>query len=381
MLTPWRCRCVCDIWRAVLSSVTLCADDRAQAVLALARPAIRALTPYSHAHWDPRLERLHANESPWTPPAQDDALQLNRYPEPQPQSLVEAMAAYCGVAVEHVVVGRGSDELIDLLTRVFCEAERDAVLIAPPTFGMYAVAAQVQGARVIEAPLNADFSLNLDAVAAGLAQGAKIIWLCSPNNPTGHSLPAQVIESVLDLARERAVVVVDEAYIEFSPLTSWCARVAQEPGLVVLRTLSKAHALAGIRLGALIAHPVVTSLVRKIIPPYAVPQPTAEAAVRALQPAVMAVTEQRVQRLIAERERLALALTRSPWVQEVYSSDANFLLVATKDPERLMTRAEASRLLLRNFSGRGGLAGAVRISIGTEEQNNRLLQALEAVAP
>jgi histidinol-phosphate aminotransferase len=246
---------------------------------------------------------------------------------------------------------------------------------------MYAVAAQVQGARVLEAPLNADFSLNLEAVAAGLAKGAKIIWLCSPNNPTGQSLPTQVIESVLNLARDRAVVVVDEAYIEFSSLTSWCARVAQEPGLVVLRTLSKAHALAGIRLGALIAHSVVSGLVRKIIPPYAVPQPTAEAAVRALQPAVMAITEQRIQHLITERERLAIALARSPWVQEVYPSDANFLLVATKDPERLMSRAEASRLLIRNFSGRGGLAGAVRISIGTEEQNNRLLQALEAVAP
>jgi histidinol-phosphate aminotransferase len=172
--------------------------------------------------------------------------------------------------------------------------------------------------------------------------------------------------------------MVDEAYIEFSSARSWCQDVNSEPGLAVLRTLSKAHALAGIRLGALIAHPVITALVRKIIPPYAVPQPTVDAALRALQPAVLAITNERIKQLIAERNRLATALLGSPWVERIYPSDANFLLLGTRDPETIMSRAASSRLLLRNFSGRGGLAGAVRVSMGTEDQNNRLLAALEA---
>ncbi len=350
----------------------------ADAVLQLARPSIRDLTAYSHAHWDPALERLHANESPWAPPAQVDSLALNRYPEPQPQVLAQAMASYYGVAPENLLLGRGSDEAIDLLTRVFCEAGRDAVTVLPPTFGMYAVAAQIQGARVLDAPLKADFSLDLEAIAQSLEQGSKLIWLCSPNNPTGNGLTHAAIESVLTLAEGRALVVLDEAYAEFSPNDSWCKEAACRPGLAVLRTLSKAHALAGIRLGALIAHPVVIALARKIIPPYAVPQPTADAGTRALQPAVLAVTQERIRGLIAERERLALALVRSPWVTHVYPSEANFLLVASDDPSVIMQRAEQSGLLLRNFTGRGGLAGAVRISIGSVEQNNRLLAALEA---
>lgn len=351
------------------------------AVMRLARPAIRELTAYSHAHWDPTLDRLHANESPWAPPGQVDSLALNRYPEPQPQALAQAMAAYYGVAPDNLLLGRGSDEAIDLLTRVFCEAGRDAVTVLPPTFGMYAVAAQIQGARVLEAPLKADFSLDLDAVAHSLEQGSKLVWLCSPNNPTGNGLSQAAIESVLTLAEGRALVVVDEAYAEFSPDGSWCTEAALRPGLAVLRTLSKAHALAGIRLGALVAHPAVIALVRKIIPPYAVPQPTAEAGIRALQTSVLAVTQQRIRSLIAERERLALALPRSPWVTHVYPSEANFLLVASADPAAIMQRAEQSGLLLRNFTGRGGLAGAVRISIGSVEQNNRLLTALEATTP
>lgn len=355
--------------------------DPVAVIIDLARPAIRALTAYSHAHWDPKLERLHANESPWAPPAQSDSLALNRYPEPQPEALVQAMAAYYGVGSQSVLLGRGSDEAIDLLTRVFCEAGRDTVTILPPTFGMYAVAAQIQGARLHEAPLKPDFSLDLDAVGRSLDQGSKLIWLCSPNNPTGNSLGRAAIEAVLALAEGRALVVVDEAYAEFSAEASWCHEVASRPGLAVLRTLSKAHGLAGIRLGALIAHPAVIALARKIIPPYAVPQPTADAALRALQPAVLAVTQARIADLIAERERVAAALPQSPWVTRVHPSAANFLLVASEAPQTILQRAEQSGLLLRNFTGRGGLAGAVRISIGSREQNNRLLAALEANTP
>lgn len=352
----------------------------AASIVALARPAIRQLSVYAHAQWDPGLERLHANESPWAPVGQDDELALNRYPEPQPQTLWEAMARHYQVLPTQIVVGRGSDEIIDLLTRIFCEADRDAVTVCPPTFGMYAVAAHIQGARVLNAPLRSDCSLDLAAIAQTIEAGSRLIWLCSPNNPTGNCLAESDIEAVLTLAANRALVVVDEAYAEFSSQRSWSSRVLTHPGLVVLRTLSKAHGLAGIRLGTLIAHPAIAELVRKVIPPYAVAQPTLEAALRALQPAVLAVTRERIEILRQERERLRKMLAQSPWVQGVYASDANFLLIATDTPEIVLERAKASGLLLRDFSGRDGLGGAVRISIGTPDQNNRLLLALRAVA-
>lgn len=352
----------------------------AKQIIALARPAIRRLSAYAHAHWDPRLERLHANESPWTPVGQDDGLALNRYPEPQPQTLWEAMARHYQVLPAQIVVGRGSDEIIDLLTRIFCEAERDAVTVCPPTFGMYAVAAHIQGARVLQAPLRPDCSLDLTAIAQTIDAGSRLIWLCSPNNPTGNRLAESDIETVLTLAGHRALVALDEAYAEFCPTSSWPSRVLTHPGLVVLRTLSKAHGLAGIRLGTLIAHPAIAELVRRVIPPYAVPQPTLDAALRALQPAVLAVTRERIEILRQERERLRKTLAQSPWVQGIYASDANFLLIATDTPEIVLERARSSGLLLRDFSGRDGLGGAVRISIGTPDQNNRLLRALQVVA-
>jgi histidinol-phosphate aminotransferase len=290
------------------------------------------------------------------------------------------MARHYQVLPTQIVVGRGSDEIIDLLTRIFCEADRDAVTVCPPTFGMYAVAAHIQGARVLNAPLRSDCSLDLAAIAQTIEAGSRLIWLCSPNNPTGNCLAESDIEAVLTLAANRALVVVDEAYAEFSSQRSWSSRVLTHPGLVVLRTLSKAHGLAGIRLGTLIAHPAIAELVRKVIPPYAVAQPTLEAALRALQPAVLAVTRERIEILRQERERLRKMLAQSPWVQGIYASDANFLLIATDTPEIVLERAKASGLLLRDFSGRDGLGGAVRISIGTPDQNNRLLLALRAVA-
>jgi histidinol-phosphate aminotransferase len=352
----------------------------AQAVIALARPAIRQLQAYSHAQWDPQLDRLHANESPWLPAGQDDTLCLNRYPEPQPETLWDALARHYQVLPSQIVVGRGSDEIIDLLTRVFCEAGRDAVTVCPPTFGMYAVAAQVQGGRVISAPLQLGFSLNVSLIEQSLAAGSKLIWLCSPNNPTGNQMTDSAIQSVIELAKGRAIVVLDEAYAEFTADSPWPHQVLTQPHLVILRTLSKAHGLAGIRLGTLIAHPALAALVRKIIPPYAVSQPTCTAALHALQPSVLAITRERIATLIKERERVRESLAHSPWIQVIYPSAANFLLVATEAPDIVMQRAKASGLLLRDFSERDGLGGAVRISIGTPEQNNRLLQALQAQA-
>ncbi|MBU6379203.1 MAG: histidinol dehydrogenase [Gammaproteobacteria bacterium] len=353
------------------------------AVLALARPAIRALKAYEHAAWNPRYERLHANESPWPPlatDAGDSAPALNRYPEPQPAALVSALAALYAVAANSLLVGRGSDEIIDLLTRAFCEADRDAVIICPPTFGMYAVAAHAQGARVLEIPLTPTFTPDLPAIETAISQGAKILWLCSPNNPTGNVLATAEVERLLNVARGRCLVAIDEAYAEFSTAPSWSLRLQAFPHLVVLRTLSKAHGLAGSRIGTLLADPAIIALLRKIIPPYAIAASSAREALLALQEGALAVTRARIAELIRERARLALALATSPQITRVWPSEANFILVQCEDAAQVMQRLLATGLMVRDFSGRSGLGAALRITVGTPTQNTRLIAALGSTA-
>jgi histidinol-phosphate aminotransferase len=344
--------------------------------LRLARPEILALQPYSHAAWDPRLERLHANESPWRVPCDDSAAGLNRYPEPQPRELVVALAALYGVAAAQLLVGRGSDEAIDLLTRAFCAAGRDAVIVCPPTFGMYAVAARIQGAAVTSVPLNRDagYGLDLPALLAALSPTTKLVYLCTPNNPTGNELAEAQVLAVLQACEGRALVVVDEAYGEYAAHPGYAARLAEFPHLVVLKTLSKAHGLAGARVGSLLASPAIVALLRKIIPPYAMAQPTVEAALKALQPAAQAVARSRVAATIAERVRLAAGLVALPAVRRVWPSAANFLLVEFRDAGAALDAIAAAGLLVRDL--RGQLEGALRLTVGTPEQNERLLRSL-----
>ncbi len=345
--------------------------------LTLARPDIVALKPYSHAAWDPRLERLHANELPWRVQGDTSIAGLNRYPEPQPRELLARLAELYGVEPSMVLVGRGSDEGIDLITRAFCLAGRDAVLVCPPTFGMYAVAARIQGARVIEAPLDPErgFALDLPAVLGAIAR-VKLVYLCTPNNPTGNLLAAADVEAVIEQARGRALVVIDEAYGEFSTAPSAVARIAAHPHVVVLRTLSKAHGLAGARIGALVADPRIVGLLRRIIPPYAIAQPAVEAALAALEPERLAIMRVRRDDILRERERVAAALAGRPGVRRVWPSDANFLLVEFADAGRALERIATAGLLVRDFRGMAGLGEALRITIGTPAQNSRMLDSL-----
>jgi histidinol-phosphate aminotransferase len=346
-------------------------------VLALARPEIVALRAYEHAAWEPGLERLHANELPWRPLADTSQAGLNRYPEPQPQELVSRLARLYGVGPANVLVGRGSDEAIDLLVRAFCHAGRDAVIVCPPTFGMYAVAARIQGAEVVGAPLRtADYGLDADAVLARCDARVKLVFLCSPNNPTGNLLDGDAVRRIVAALAGRAIVVLDEAYIEFAGVASAAAAVERNANLVVLRTLSKAHGLAGARCGALIAQPPIVSLLRKIIPPYAMPQLTVEAALRALAPAQLAVQRERIAQVRAERDRLAAALRDCVQAIRVWPSAANFLLVEFRDVDRAFEAARTERLLLRDYRSQPALARALRITVGTPEQNERLIRSL-----
>jgi histidinol-phosphate aminotransferase len=343
----------------------------------LARPDILALKAYEHASWEPSLERLHANELPWRPDGDDSTAGLNRYPEPQPRVLVEGLAALYGVTPQSVLVGRGSDEAIDLLTRSFCRAERDAVLVCPPTFGMYAVSARIQGAQVVTVPLLADagFALDERSLLERCTQNVKLVFLCSPNNPTGNLLDEETVLRIAVKLAGRAVVVVDEAYIEFAGAQSLARYLPRLPHLAILRTLSKAHGLAGARCGTLIADPEVVRLLRKVIPPYAIPQLTLEAVMRRLEPASLAESRANIERIRGERERLMAALPRLARVVRVWPSDANFILAQFNDAGAALQLARDTRLLVRDARGYPGLGEALRITVGTTEQNNRLLEA------
>ena len=343
----------------------------------IARPDIVALRGYEHAEWEPELTRLHANELPWRSLGDDSRAGLNRYPEPQPRALIERLAALYDVAPERVLASRGSDEAIDLLVRAFCRTNVDAVIVCPPTFGMYAVAARIQGADVVSVPLraNAGFALDEEAVVKAAASHVKIVFLCSPNNPTGNLLDAKAILRVARKLAGRTLVVVDEAYLEFAGSESLARQLARHSNLVVLRTLSKAHGLAGARLGSLLADPEIVRLLRKVIAPYAITQLTIEAVLRLLNPEATPAFQERIEMIRAERSRVSRALGALPVVSRVWPSVANFVLAEFSDAVSALARARNARLLVRDARGYAELKSALRITIGASAQNNRLLQA------
>lgn len=349
-------------------------------VLALARPEILTLKPYSHAAWLPSLTRLHANEAPWRPPGDTTEPGLNRYPEPQPEALVGRLAELYGVSPSNLLVARGSDEAIDVLSRIYLRAGTDAILQCTPTFGMYQVAARIQGADVIEVPLDRSrgWAVDVRALLAAWQPRVKLVYLCSPNNPTGNSVDAGSLEAVCTALDGKAMVVIDEAYIEWSreaSLTRWLNRF---PTLAILRTLSKAHALAGARIGALLGHPEMIQLAKRVIPPYSLAQPTIEAALRALRPDEVAASRTRLAALLLEREYLARRLESSPWVERVWPSDANFLLIDCNDAGRFMQGSIAGGSIVRDLRANPALPHSLRVSVGTRAQNDALLASVAA---
>jgi len=346
-------------------------------VAQLASPEIVTLKSYEHASWDPSRIRLHANELPWRGHQDESAAGLNRYPEPEAQTLTGRLAQVYGVPAKALLICRGSDEAIDLLVRGFCRAGEDAVLVCPPTFGMYAIAARIQGANVVSVPLDADagFTLDVRALLKQRSPNVKLVFLCSPNNPTGNCLSETAILEVADALEQSAILVVDEAYIEFSGRRSLSQHTARRPQLAILRTLSKAHGLAGARLGTLIADPEIISLLSKVRAPYAVPQLVLEAVTTLLSGVHLRTVNKRVEVIRSERTRVREMLGRLPGVTSVLPSDANFLLARFKDPADALARAAAAGVQVRDARGYPGLADALRISIGTNEENDLLLKA------
>ena len=347
-------------------------------ILERARPEILDMQPYSSARMEAghATIMLNANESPWAPAGNDDS-DLNRYPDPQPAALCARLGELYGVAAAQVLVGRGSDEAIDLLVRAFCREGRDAIMISPPTFGMYAVAARTQGAAVIEAPLGADFTVDADAVLAKVTDATKLVFVCTPNNPTGALVPLATVERLAAALRDRALVVVDEAYIEFAGgATSATILLDRYDNIAVLRTLSKAYALAGARVGTLIAHAEIAALLRRIQAPYPIPGLCADAALAALSPQGLARTRTRIELLLGERERLARTLPSAAGVLAILPSAANFLCVRFADAQQTYRALLDAGIVVRNVSRYPGLADCLRITIGTPQENAMMLGAL-----
>lgn len=346
-------------------------------VLDLARPEVLALTPYSSARMEASAAAvmLNANESPW-PPDGGVGQGLNRYPEPQPPALCHRLARFYGVSAEQMLLGRGSDEAMDLLVRAFCRPGRDAIVTCPPTFGMYAVCAGVQGAEVVRAPLDGEFALDADAVLAACGASVKLLFLCSPNNPTGGTVPLDVIERLAGELAGRALVIVDEAYIEFADTASATTLLPRHANLGVLRTLSKAWALAGARIGALLANPEVIALLRRIMPPYPLPTPCVAAAMRVLDDEGERRMHERVALITRERERMRAAMQALPGVRAVWPSQANFLTVRFEHAVAVSRALAAQGIVVRDVGHYPGLQDCLRISIGTAQENSRVLVAL-----
>ncbi|WP_332397632.1 histidinol-phosphate transaminase [Vibrio metschnikovii] len=335
----------------------------------LARKQIQALTPYLSARriggsgdvW------LNANESPFDNHYKTDFARLNRYSDCQPQALIQAYADYAGVKPDQVLTSRGADESIELLIRTFCEPNQDAILYCPPTYGMYAISAETFGVERKQVPLSADWQLDLTAIEANLEQ-VKLVFVCSPNNPTGNLIRREDIIALLDMTQDRAIVVMDEAYIDFCPEASTVDLLQTYPNLAILRTLSKAFALAGLRCGFTLASPAIINLLLKVIAPYPVPVPVADIALQALSPSGLARTKFQVLDLNANRAYLQVGLQMVPGV-EVFEGWGNYLLVKFPDGDALFKAAWEHGIILRNSP----IDNAVRISVGNREECEKVV--------
>src|ERR1700722_794495 len=338
----------------------------------LLRDNIRRLVPYSSARDEFKGEAsvfIDANENRLGSPL---TKWYNRYPDPHQWKIKEVLATIKGVGPQHIFLGNGSDECIDLLYRAFCVPGRDNVIINPPTYGMYEVSAHINDVEVRRAVLLDDFQLDLVHLETLVDEHTKIIWICSPNNPTANSMNRQDIEVILN--NFPGLVVIDEAYINFSRHRSFIQELADYPNLVVLQTLSKAWGLAGLRLGMAFASEAIIEVYNKVKPPYNISQAAQELVLKGLEE--VGQVNDMIRLLVGLRERLSLELAALPVVLTVYPSDANFLLVKTTDARGIYGWLLEEGIVVRDRSRVELCEGCLRITVGTEEENAALLSAM-----
>lgn len=337
----------------------------------LVRPNVLKMKPYSSARDEFKTEGqkmtfLDANENPFENG-------VNRYPDPQQLNLKQELAFQKGVSVSNILLGNGSDEVLDLIFRAFCRPQVDNVITLPPTYGMYKVLAELNEIEDRKVLLKNDFQPNVEKILAIVDDKTKLIFLCSPNNPTGNSFSEASVEKIL--RSFNGLVVIDEAYIDFSAEKSWLERLEEFPNLVITQTLSKAYGLAGIRLGICYASAEIIRILNKIKPPYNVNDLTQQKALERLS------NPQEVKReimvLLEERKRLQNDLSKMGFVKQIFGSDANFLLVRVKDAGKKYEQLIKAGVVVRNRSNQELCENTLRFTVGTPEENNQLLKILK----
>ena len=338
----------------------------------LIRKNIKAMKPYSSARDEFKdlkadMVFLDANENPFE-------TTLNRYPDPQQTALKELISKQKELPINQVLLGNGSDEVLDLIVRAFCEPNQDSILTLPPTYGMYGVLAQLNSIENIEVPLSKDFNINVDQVLKQVKPRTKLLFICSPNNPSGNIMDVNAVTRLLKAFD--GLVVIDEAYIDFTTIESWTQRLNAFPNLMVTQTLSKAYGLAGIRLGTCYASKEIIAVLNKIKPPYNINSLTQQAAIEALQN--NEVSDQ-VSSILREREKLANALASCFFVKKIYPSDANFILIKVDDANKRYDELLKHGIVIRNRTTQLGCENCLRISLGTPAENKQLLTLLNTL--
>ncbi len=342
----------------------------------LVRENVKRLTPYSSARKEfsgAAQIFLDANENSFGSPLEQN---YNRYPDPLQTEIKEKIARRNTIKPTEIFVGNGSDEAIDLLFRIFCEPDVDEVIITPPTYGMYKVSADINAIRVKEIYLRTDFQLNIQEIRENVSERTKLVFLCSPNNPTGNSLRREAILKITESFR--GIVVVDEAYIHFSREKSLIDEIKKCPNLVVLQTFSKAWGLAGLRVGLAFANEEIIKLFNKVKPPYNVSQIAQEAVLRALENE--SEVEKTIAEIVAEREKLIEKLNAFEFVTKIHPTDANFVLLKTIDAEKIYKFLLDEKIVVRNRNNVEMCAGCLRITIGTPDENEMLISSLKKLA-
>ncbi|GJM28549.1 MAG: histidinol-phosphate aminotransferase [Cyclobacteriaceae bacterium] len=345
----------------------------------LVRDNIKDLKPYTSAreqYMDYTLTLLDANENPWGAIGTIDNHQvLNRYPDPYQQALKQKLSEIKDFPAERIFLGNGSDEIIDLLIRIFCEPATDEIITTAPTYGMYKVSAAINDVAVREVSLDQSFELNAKRILESATRNTKIVFLCSPNNPSGNLMDPSEVSMILD--GFDGIVVIDEAYIEFAASEGFLAQSTAYPRLVVMQTFSKAWGLAGIRLGVGYTSTEMMHYLNKVKPPYNINQLTQKQALAAMEGA------HEINMLVAKvqnaREYLRKEISQMGFVEKVYPSDANFLLVKMQEPRAVFDTLIENQVVVRDRSTVRYCEGCLRITVGTEEENTRLVDVLKRI--
>ena len=337
----------------------------------LIRPTIKALKPYSSARDEFQgvsadMVFLDANENPFENG-------VNRYPDPHQNKLKTLLSEIKNVPTQNMLLGNGSDEVLDLIFRMFCEPHEDNVIILPPTYGMYEVLANLNAIETIKVPLSNNFRPEIESILNVSNAKSKILFLCSPNNPTGNSFSNAAVENLLNTFE--GIVVIDEAYIDFSKQRSWLDRLEEFPNLIVTQTLSKAYGMAGIRLGICYASAEIIAILNTIKPPYNVNELTQNKAIENLNN--VDLVKNQIDEILKERENLIEELNKINFISKIYPSDANFILIKVDDANKRYNQLISKGIVIRNRTNQHGCENCLRITVGTSIENKRLLKILK----